>query len=354
MPAVQYPCKVLVSGANGYVAMWVIHEFLEQGYSVRGTVRSISKGEHPRKEFAKYGEKFEVVVVEDITKEGAFDEAVRGVDAIAHTASPFHLNAQYPGELIEPAVKGTIGMLRSALNHGSSVKRIVITGSVAAIVHDDITPTTFTEKDWNHECLELVKTQGENASNLMKYRASKTLAEQATWKFVEDHKQQIRWDLAVLNAPLVFGPAIHELRDPASLNTSAKIFYDYVADASKVEEVGNEFLSKNGSCWVDVRDLAEAHRLALEKEEAGGERIIISASVFKWQDFIDAANALSPPIVLSRPLPKGMPGSGSGQPDTVHLISYDTTKSDRILGLKYRSIADTTEATLANYAARGW
>lgn len=31
---------------------------------------------------------------------GAFDETVKGVDAIAHTASPFHFNADDPnGEL---------------------------------------------------------------------------------------------------------------------------------------------------------------------------------------------------------------------------------------------------------------
>ena len=70
---------------------------------------------------------------------------------------------------------------------------------------------------------------------------------------------------------------MHELTSPTSLNTSTKMFYDYVADASKAETVGNEFLSQNGSCYADVRDLAEAHRLALEKEEAGGERIIINA-----------------------------------------------------------------------------
>ena len=70
MPAVKLPCKILVFGANGYIAMWVVHTLLKQGYSVRATVRSVSKGEHPRKEFAKYEDGFEVVVVEDITKVG--------------------------------------------------------------------------------------------------------------------------------------------------------------------------------------------------------------------------------------------------------------------------------------------
>jgi len=64
---------------------------------------------------------------------------------------------------------------------------------------------------------------------------------------------------------------------PASLNTSASSFYNYVADGAKANGAGNDFLANTGACWVDVRDLAEAHALALEKEAAGGERIIVSA-----------------------------------------------------------------------------
>ncbi|KAI5992204.1 hypothetical protein EDD15DRAFT_2272940 [Pisolithus albus] len=354
MPAIRSPSKILVTGANGYIAMWVVHEFLIRGYTVRGTVRSAKKAEHIQKQFAGFGDKLEVVVVEDITKEGAFDEVVKGVDAVAHTASPFHFNAHRPEELIEPAVKGTVGVLQSVLKHGTSVKRIVITSSVAAILRDEPTPVTFTENDWNQQSLDLVNELGEKAPNMVKYRASKTLAEKAAWKFVEDHKREINWDVTTLNPPFVFGPAIHELTDPASLNTSAKVFYDYVADASKAEAVGNDFLATSGGCWVDVRDLAEAHRLALEKQEAGGERIIICSGPFKWQDFIDAANALDPPPKLSKPIPKGRPGSGSGHPNTVHLTIYDTSKSDRLFGLRYRTMATTTKDTFSDYQARGW
>lgn len=65
---VQPGAKVLVSGANGFIAIWVVHALLEKGYSVRGTVRTAEKGEHLKKLFEKYGDKHEVVVVEDITK----------------------------------------------------------------------------------------------------------------------------------------------------------------------------------------------------------------------------------------------------------------------------------------------
>jgi nucleoside-diphosphate-sugar epimerase len=68
MPAVPAPAKVLVSGVNGYVGIWVARRYLEHGYSVRGTVRSIERaGKHLRETFASYGNKFELVEVVDIT-----------------------------------------------------------------------------------------------------------------------------------------------------------------------------------------------------------------------------------------------------------------------------------------------
>jgi len=96
MVAVSPPARVLVTGANGFLAVYTVKKYLEAGYSVRGTVRSLSKSAFLTDKFSNYGDRFELVVVEDITKEGAFDEAVRGVDAIAHTASPFHYKSSNP------------------------------------------------------------------------------------------------------------------------------------------------------------------------------------------------------------------------------------------------------------------
>jgi uncharacterized protein YbjT (DUF2867 family) len=68
MPIITPGSKVLVSGANGYIAAWIVRTLLERGYAVRGTVRTAEKGRHLSESFNSYGEKFEVVVVEDITK----------------------------------------------------------------------------------------------------------------------------------------------------------------------------------------------------------------------------------------------------------------------------------------------
>lgn len=348
MPAVAPPSKVLVTGANGFIAIWVVRRLLEKGYAVRGTVRSESKAAHLRQLFSSYGDKHEVVIVEDITKEGAFDEAVKGVDAIEHTASPFHFNSEDPNDLIEPAVKGTTGVLQSALKYGSNVKRVVVTSSVAAVLTPTTNPTVFTEKDWNQQAIKDVEEMGKAAPPASKYRASKTLAEKAAWDFVDKNKGSIGWDLVVLNPPYVFGPIIHDVPGPDKINTSMADFYNTLLKGAKDDKT----LATLGSCWIDVRDLALAHILAIEKQEAGGNRFLVSQGPFKWQDFVDAAHEAG--VYPESALPKGVPGAGKG-PNVTHLLNYDTSKAAKLLGMdKYISIEQCTKDCLEDFKKRGW
>ncbi|KAH7921679.1 NAD(P)-binding protein [Leucogyrophana mollusca] len=356
MPALQSPDasrKVLVSGANGFIGIWVVRTLLEQGYSVRSAVRAEEKGQHLKKMFGGYGDKHEIVVVPDITKEGAFDEAVKGVDAVEHIASPVTFNVEDPYELITPAVNGTVGMLHSVLKHGTSVQRVVITSSTAAVVRDDPNPLEFDENNWNEQCLEILAEGGPRLIGHIKYRASKTLAEKAVWKFWEENRGKITWDIVVLNPPYVFGPTIHDVASPSALNISTLEWHKFIVHPTS-SGATNEFLATRGGGWVDVRDLAEAHMLALEKEAAGSKRIIINAGVWKWQDFLDAANAISPPPKLSQPLPVGNPGAGSADPAAIHMLVFKTDRARDIFGLKYHTIAETTEDMLADFESRGW
>ncbi len=67
MPAVSSG-KVLVTGANGFIAVWVLQELLEHGFAVRGTVRSEDKATYLRDRFATYSDKFDVIVVNNMTR----------------------------------------------------------------------------------------------------------------------------------------------------------------------------------------------------------------------------------------------------------------------------------------------
>ncbi|KAI0031823.1 D-lactaldehyde dehydrogenase [Vararia minispora EC-137] len=344
MPAVPAPAKVLVSGVNGYVGIWVASAYLEHGYSVRGTVRSIERaGKHIKDTFAKHGDKFELVEVADITASGAFDEAVKDVDLIAHTASPFHFLGKEPSELIDPAVKGTVSILESVYAHAPTAKRVVITASIVSVWTYLIdSPRTFNELDWNEQAVNLVKEKGAEAGPATIYGASKTLAEKAAWEFVEKNKPS--WDLVTINPPYVFGPPIHEVNSADALNTSQKFLFDILT--GKLPEDGYETVSHN---LVDVRDVAEIHARAAELPQAGGTRCLISAGAFYPQDELDIANSIEP-----KPwdgLPKGRPGVTK---DKRHLITVSTDQFDRVYGFKMHTPAETIGDSLKDFKARGW
>ncbi len=60
--------KILVTGASGFIAAWLVRNLLEKGYTVRGTVRSESKGQYLSKIFANHGNRFEYAIVKDIAE----------------------------------------------------------------------------------------------------------------------------------------------------------------------------------------------------------------------------------------------------------------------------------------------
>ena len=115
MLAIPQNSKVLVTGANAFVAMWIIRTLLKAGHSVRGTASSLARCEHVAKTFERYNGKLELIIVPGIeavcfaseficarihwliyVQEGAFDEAVNNVDPVAHLASPYHFHAAAP------------------------------------------------------------------------------------------------------------------------------------------------------------------------------------------------------------------------------------------------------------------
>ena len=73
---------------NRHVVFGEVIEGMNVVRTMRGTIRSLSTSPFLNKWFAEYDERLELVAIEDITKDGAFDEAVKGVDMIAHTTIP--------------------------------------------------------------------------------------------------------------------------------------------------------------------------------------------------------------------------------------------------------------------------
>ncbi|TFY51472.1 hypothetical protein EVG20_g10987, partial [Dentipellis fragilis] len=298
------PAKALVTGANGFIAVCVVRRLLEDGYSVRGTVRSADKGPHLRELFKSYGDKLELVVVPDITKEGAFDEAVKGIDIVEHTASPFHLEVDTADDLIAPAVKGTLSILESIKKNAPSVKRVVITGSVSAVFNAFVKGPArlYDENDWNESVIEVVEKNPKDSLPIFWYLASKTLGEKAAWEFMEKNKSAINFDLVVILPTYVFGPALHEVKEPMQLNQSLREVYQYVLKTK-------DTLSAPEGVYacVDVRDCAAIHVLSAKTPEVGNNRLIASGHGFRWQDISDIA--ASSKVVDHNVVVRATPGS---------------------------------------------
>ncbi|KAI9509132.1 D-lactaldehyde dehydrogenase [Russula earlei] len=341
MVAVSPPAKVLITGANGYLATWVVKMYLDAGYSVRGTVRSQSKSAFSKEKFAHYGDRLELVTVKDITKDGAFDEVIGGVDVIVHMASPFHFKAATPDELITPAVRGTTSILSTALKQGSTLKRFILTSSAVAILEFPWRQRVFTEENWNSAALEAVKTKGPAAGPLNIYLASKTLAERAAWEFVDVHKSEISWDLVVLNPPYIFGPSLSAAPTVDDINTSQREVYDTLVGVRTGKQLQTQ------AHWVHVTVAAEAHVRAAHAVGAGGQRIIVRSASMYYQEILDAAAELGIPNV-----PRGEPGS---MKDVPYGSVLESTKAEELLGLtQVTPLKDVVAESVEDFKARGY
>jgi len=268
--------RVLLTGGSGYIAGHVLDFLLEHGHSVVTTVRSQEKADRIKDARPRYGkDKLDFSIVEDVAQEGAFDKAVVSdppFEAVIHTASPFHFNVtDVQKQLLDPAIIGTTGILKSIKKGAPTVKRVVITSSFAAIVDGTKGPWpehTYSEADWN----PITKEQAlENPAN--GYRASKTFAEKAAWDFVEQEKPN--FSISTINPPLVLGPIVHYLNSLDALNTSNERTRDCIQGKWK-----DEIPATGTYIWVDVRDVALCHVLAAEKEEAANKRFFVTSGYF--------------------------------------------------------------------------
>jgi dihydroflavonol-4-reductase len=326
---------VCVTGASGYIASHLIAQLLERGYRVRGTVRSLAK----KDSYAHLAQlphadaRLELVEAE-LSDAGAYDAAVAGCEVVMHTASPYSMTVKdAQRDLVDPAVQGTRNVLEACRKAGS-VKRVVLTSSMAAITDEPDSDHVLTEADWNTK-----STLDRNP-----YYLSKALAEREAWKIVQE--EGAPFSLVVINPFVVIGPSLS-----AALNPSNQIFHDILTGV---------YPGIMSVTWgmVDVRDVARAHVLAMETPSAQG-RYICAHSVISMKEVVellkqrgyggwklpklDLACAIGDFSVklMSYTQPKGI---GSYLRTHVgRVVRYDNGKIQRDLGLQFRPI----EASIA-------
>ncbi|MBD9578360.1 aldehyde reductase [Pseudomonas sp. PDM23] len=251
---------VLVTGGTGFIAQHCILALLRDGYQVRTTVRSLAREAEVREQLREggidAGERLSFVVA-DLSQDRGWAEAVAGCRYVIHGASPTPTGAQTSEEeWVRPAVDGNLRVLRAARDAG--VKRVVLTSAFGAICagHGQMT-RPFDETDWSDL----------SSRNVWLYQKSKTLSERAAWDFIAREGQGL--ELSAVNPVAVLGPVLG-----ADYSHSIRLVKSLLA--------GQPGSPKINCGFVDARDVADLHVLAMTHHAARGERFIATAGDSLW------------------------------------------------------------------------
>jgi nucleoside-diphosphate-sugar epimerase len=247
--------RVCVTGAAGFIASHVIVDLLDEGHVVHATVRDLgddSKRAHLDVLKERYPGKLQCFEA-DLLEPGSLDAALEGCDALIHTAAAVILAAPDPQkQIIDVAVKGTQNVLDSVARV-PSVKRIVMTSSIAAVMSYNQQDKTYTEDDW---CTS-------DDIWLDPYGMGKTQSERLLWQFVDEHADRVQ--AVAINPSVVIGPPLakHHIRSSLSFIRDL-VGWTYPACVPMRLHL------------VDVGDVSKGHVRALTSNKAVGQRIIFS------------------------------------------------------------------------------
>ncbi|KAM5380120.1 hypothetical protein ACJZ2D_003767 [Fusarium nematophilum] len=332
--------KVLLTGGSGFIATHILQQLLEHGHSVVTTVRSNDKAEDIKKDFPNLGpERLDFVIVPDVAQPHAFDAALVSdppIEAVIHTASPFHFNVtDIKKDLLDPAIMGTTGILKAIVENAPRVKRVVITSSFGSMMDRSkgFWPEhTYSDADWCPLTPEEA-LQDPGAG----YQASKTFAEKAAWEFLENEKPA--FTLSTILPPLVFGPVSQRVTSVNSLNTSNQFVYGFVAGPAK-----DEIPPTINPIFADVRDVAFAHVAAMEKPEAANKRFFITGGYSSNREIVDIIRKNFPQY-KSQLSPES--AKGGELPDPV--FKFDNQPSKEILALQYKTLEECITDTVRSF-----
>ncbi|KAH9602285.1 hypothetical protein KSS87_015446 [Heliosperma pusillum] len=314
---------VCVTGASGYIASWIIKLLLLRRYTVHAALRSpneASKTKHLRElEGAKDRLHF---FKADLLQDSSFDAAISGCHAVFHTASPVIFSIKHPQvDVLDPAINGTLNVLTSCTKF-PSVARVILTSSVAAVVNLDRprAPHVVVDETWFSDSDLCNK-------NAKWYALSKTLAEEAAWKFAKLNNLH----LISINPAMVLGPMLQP-----TLNQSVAIISNIINGA---KSYGNVTFG-----WVHVKDVANAHILALEVPSAQGRYCLVE-TVAHMSQIVEMLRQLYPSLTLPNKCADDNPLEPTYQV---------SKKKSQGLGIEYTPIKVSLQETVENLKEKGF
>ena len=252
--------KVLVTGASGFIAEHCIIELLKNGYSVKGSLRTMNREQEVRDAVKTETDDAKLEFCKlDLLEDDGWEDAMWDCDYLMHVASPFVIeDPKDENELIKPAKEGTLRALNAAKKAG--IKRVVLTSSVAA-VNSHMMSGTSDHTTWTDI----------NSKYVTPYQKSKTIAEKAAWDFYNNQDNSNKMELAVINPGGVMGPQLGNDLGGASTQIVSQL-------------ISGKFpmIPALSFPFIDVRDVAILHLKAMTTPDADGKRFIAAHSKPTW------------------------------------------------------------------------
>ncbi|KAF4450035.1 cinnamyl-alcohol dehydrogenase [Fusarium austroafricanum] len=339
----------LITGGSGFIAIHLVNQLLEAGYTVHATVRNLNnvpKTQPLRCLQDKYPGKLELFEA-DLLEPGSFETAMQGCSVVHHIASPFLMAEKISDgqkEMVEPALRGTQNVLNS-VNNTKSVIRVILTSTIGAIFGDYIDVRSMRDNTLSESYFNESSSVTHNP-----YHYSKVIAEKEAWRI---QKAQARWSMVVICPGLVLGPSLTAVSDSGSLFLLDELFSGQLW-------FGVPDLS---FCTVDVREIATAHIRAAENQSASGRYIVTDKEMTR---FIDIAKLVRP--LANRPwtIPRHVlptflvriigPLFGLSQrwmrANLGVRFTVDNERSIKELGVVYRPLAETLDDHYKSWAAQ--
>ena len=313
--------KVCVTGAGGFTASWVVNLLLSRDYVVHGTVRQPGDSKYA------YLNKLEKASVNlklfkaDLLDYDSLLLAIEGCSGVFHVASPVpnSLNDSDPEAFLEPAIKGTLNVLKACKK--AKVKRVVVVSSIAAVVMNPEWPKDQVKDETCWSVPEYMKTTKKW------YYLSKTEADREALEFGKRKGLEV----VTVCPSLILGPMLQPTRNCSSFLIAMTIIGDL------------ESLPFNYWAFVDVRDLADALLLAYNKPEAAGERYICNSHSYGIRDVVEKYLR---PTYPDYKYPKNLTHA---EEEVQHLSSEKLQK----LGWTFRPVEETLNDSIESYRKAG-
>ena len=254
--------KVFVSGGSGYIALHTIILLLRKNYFVVASVKDRNKIEVIKKCLKENNvdiSKIEFYILDLLYDKGWYD-ALKGCEYVIHMASPVIPGNVEMDLLVKPAVEGMTRCLNAAIKN--KAKKFVLTSSYAAIYGNS--KNRFSDNDWTDL----------NRKDLMPYEISKTKSEMGMWEIVKNSEYKI--EACSINPVLVLGPSVSGVISMSNKQVLSRI-------------LRLPFIPNISVPIVGVKDVANAHIMAMENKNSNGKRFLITE---KTVDLIHIAKIL--------------------------------------------------------------